>query len=329
MNIRRRCQALTGIAPLLLAACLQSQPAEEQEPPPRVRNTSPSNSAPPSSTPDSTVPTTAPVPGSNDLSAMVDSEVYAGLLIQQQQVNYGLLGVTKYYCGSPDPINIDAGKGSMTVTFDDVDPPGQSTGDKYEVTFSACQQFNQTIDGSSAFTVDEISGSPYAPAPAVWRIGTTHAGLITTTGTTGTQTLKTNFHFTGGTADGVAYNRHVSGLFESTGSSSGTISSSFENGYGWNVGTNTFTQIISAAFSYSGGSYKFETLKPVTGLLGQTPSDGIVRQTQEFPSLKMITTYTVLTSGTVRIELDADGDGVVDVTYEQPWRNTPLAGTFV
>lgn len=268
--------------------------------------------------------------GSGDaLTAAADVEVFAALLIQRQKVQMGLLSVTTYYCSSPDPLNTDAGNGSMVIEIDDVDPPGQSTGDSFKITYNDCVQFGGTYNGSSAFKIDEISGTPYAAPPQLWRVATSHASEIAIERGGSTTTTASTFGFSSGTADGVAYERIVKGSFDFAAGSGTPITTLYDNNYGWNVSTNTFTHSVNSSFSSSFGSYKLETLTPVTGTLDTPPTAGKARITQDFGSTTMITTFTVLTDGMVQVELDANGDGTVDVTYTVPWRSSQVAGSFV
>jgi hypothetical protein len=241
----------------------------------------------------------------------------------------GLLSVTTYYCGSPDPLNTDAGNGSMTIEIDDVDPPGQSTGDSFTITYDDCVQFGATYNGSSAFKIDEVSGLPYSAPPQVWRVATSHASDVTIVRATGVTTMGSTFVFSSGTADGVAYERIVKGSFDLAAGTTAPIATMYDNNYGWNVATNSFTHTVNTGFSSSFGSYKLETLTPVSGMLDAPPTGGKARITQDFGSTTMITTYTVLTDGMVQVELDANGDGTVDVTYALPWRSSPIAGDYV
>ncbi len=328
-----RAFSTAGICALALIASGCNDSAQQQDPPSRDR-TRGSNSGPgsattpdsPSSSTASNTGTTAPLASGDPLTVAADVEVYAALQIQRQQVEMGLLSVTTYFCSSPDPLNTDTGNGSMSIAIDDVDPPGQSTGDSFTISYAACVQFGGTYNGSSKFKIDEISGTPYAPSPQVWRVSTSHSSDVRIDHATGSTTLGSSFVFSSGTADGVSYDRLIQGSFDLSNGAATPFATKFKNDYGWNVATNSFAHSVNSSYSSDFGSYALETLVPIRGVLGTAPTEGKARVTQDFGSVNMITTLTVIADGMVRVELDANGDGVVDVTYEQPWSNSALAG---
>lgn len=325
-----------GIA-LLFTACTDSDtsPPATMTKPKSHGTPSTATTAPPAggTGTSSAVPTPTSISGANvatdgALSSFTDIAVRAGLQIQYLQVVQGLVSVSKYFCSSADPLNTDTGNGDMTFTIDDVDPPGQSTGDSFSVVLNQCVYYGQTYDGASVFKIDEISGTPYSPTPAPWRVATSHTADLTMTSAVATQTLKTAFGFSSGTADGVAFVRNISGSLESIAGTS-TFKSSFDNKRNWDINANTFTQSVNTAFAGSFGEYTLLTLQPVSGTLGQAPSAGQARITLNIPgAIMMITTYTVLGNGNVKVEADSNGDGTVDSVTELPWDASGAAGYF-
>lgn len=341
MAIGNTAPATTGLAilctlgiALLLTACTDSGTSTPiTKTIPKSHGTpAPSTPAPPVNGSDS-APTPAATPDANAaidvaLSSFTEIAVRAGLQIQDLQVVQGLTSVSKYFCSSADPLNTDTGNGDMTFTIDDVDPPGQSTGDSFSVAFNQCVYYGQTYDGTSVFKVDEISGTPYSPTPAPWRIATSHTANLTMTSAAATQTLKTAFGFSSGTANGVAFERNISGSLENI-AGSNSFKSSFDNKRNWDINANTFTQSVNTAFAGSFGEFTLLTLQPVSGTLGQAPTAGQARITLNISgAIMLITTYTALGNGNVKVETDSNGDGTVDSVIEQPWNASAAAGFF-
>lgn len=323
-----------GVA-LLLSACETADPAQTTTKTKPKSHGTPSTGTPavPPISSENSLPTSSPATNSGAttdvaLSSFTDIAVRAGLQIQDLQVVQGLTSVSKYFCSSPNPLGTDSGNGDMTFTIDDMDPPGQSTGDSFSVTFNQCAYSGQAYDGASEFKVDEISGTPYSPSPTAWRVATSHNASLTMTSATTSQTLKTAFGFSSGTPDGVLFERNISGLLDLT-AATVSMKNTFDNQRNWNINTNTFVQSVNNASSGGFGEFTLLTLQAMSGPLGQAPDAGQVRTTLNIPgAIIMITTYTVVGSGNVKVELDIGGDGTLDSVFEQPWNASAAAGYF-
>lgn len=259
-----------------------------------------------------------------DLITFADSEVQNALNTQNQM---DILAITTdtYYCNSPDPFFIDAGNGSITNTFVDEDPPGQSTNDSYSTTYDNCNQVTRTMDGFSRFTVNEQTGIPYQPGTA-WTISTTSATNLTITFLNGEQMMDTSFTYSNGTIDGTVFVRTVVGssiqsmIFDGVeNSSAATYDVTIET----NNATGAYTRNINISRSGNFGTRTTQTLLPLMGA-GGPPDTGVLQLTITTPDgVTSIGTYTGIGGGNVLAEIDSDNDGVIDITQQTTWAGMP------
>lgn len=250
-------------------------------------------------------------------------------LIEAQQVaqfangSIGTFAVTTatIFCGA-DP-TADTGNGSIITVRDDVDPPGTSTGDTVKVTFTDCNQFGRMINGSRTYTVVNASGTP-GPG-AVFALETTRSADMTTVSTRGTRlsvnTAAAKISSTGtvvtatNSGDGTDTMTLVGGTPDSnarTFSAESTHDSSNQ----------TFTRSFkSTSKSTTQGDQTVETITPLSGVAGAPPTAGVIKISIVNPTANVnrITTVTALPGGLVKIEVDNNGDGVIDSTVEVPW----------
>ncbi|MBI3774617.1 MAG: hypothetical protein HY273_03530 [Gammaproteobacteria bacterium] len=269
---------------------------------------------------------------------IADATNYATLAADEVQhaLNYadlqGVAVTTVYYCSSPAPLTTDTGKGSISVTVNDVDPAGRSTGDSYTTTYNQCVQFGRTLDGSSTFTIDALTGVPYSPAPAIWSIATTAESNMTITSTTSSRTEKSKYTFSNGSTDGVTYTKVAEGT--STGSVTRAAvttaqSSNFKMTLAENHNTNLYTHtMLVDRKGGARGDVLIETPAPLVGPLGsfgRAPDSGSIKVTRTTvatattPATKSITTITAIGGGNARVEVDSNGDGVIDTTTTVAW----------
>lgn len=281
--------------------------------------------------------TSASTSGSN--ADIADTTNYATLAADEVRhaLNYadlqGVAVTTVYYCSSPAPLTTDTGNGSISVTVDDVDPPGRSTGDSYTTTYDKCVQFGRTLDGSSKFTIDALSGDLFSPAPAIWNIATTAISDLTITSTTSSRTEASSYKFSAGTTDGVTYSKIAEGT------SSGSVtratvtttqSSDFKMTMDENYNTSLYTHtMLVDRKGGARGDLLIETPDPLIGPLGTfgtAPTSGSIKVTRTTaatattPATKSITAITALAGGDARVDVDSNGDGTIDTTSTVPWR---------
>lgn len=251
-----------------------------------------------------------------------------GLIEAQQVAQFasGSIGpfvvtTTTIFCGA-DPA-ADTGNGSIVTVRDDVDPPGTSTGDTVKVTFNDCNQFGRVISGSRTYTVVNATGTP-GPG-AVFALETTRSGDITTVSTRGTRvsvnTAAAKISSTGtvvtaaNTGDGTDTVTPVGGTPD-------VRTRTFSTDSTQDSSNQTFTRSFkSTSKSTTQGDQTVETITPLSGVIGAPPTAGVIKISIVNPAanVNQITTITALPGGLVRIEVDNNGDGVIDSTVEVPW----------
>lgn len=227
------------------------------------------------------------------------------------------------------------GGGSVTVTVDDVDPAGPSTGDTYTSTYTDCIMWgNRTLNGTSTFEIVTLTGDPTQPPPAIWAIETTVVTDMTVVSSQSTRVSTGTFSFAAGTTDGVAYTRAVNGDSKQTvtvgAAPPRTETTSIDTALSWDVGAGTYVDTVTInSVGGHGGDLVVETLEPLSGSMTTEtgtwrisfapPSAGILRATRTSATATSIRTYTAQSDGTVQIETDADGDGTPESTTVTRW----------
>lgn len=255
-----------------------------------------------------------------DLGTFASTEAERAFDFQDAVV--GLATTTNvHYCSSPDPLNVDTGNGNVTFIHVDEDPPGRSTNDSHTTNYNNCQSNTRVLNGSSSFTIVELVGVPFEPATA-WTLTTTGTTDLTITFPTNERIVKSNYNFSSSTADGVQFTRSVNGTSEKTrtiNSELRTSSSVFNLLRDWNMSTNAYTKEIDISRTGSFGTRARKTLTPLAGV-GGPPETGILQLTDTAVTGEIsITTYTALGGGNVLVEVDSNGDGVIDTTTETTW----------
>lgn len=234
-------------------------------------------------------------------------------------------------------VNPCSGGGTVTVAYDDIDPAGPSTGDSYTSTYADCVYWGSTLNGTNSFKIDELSGDPTAPAPAVWMIKTTAVTDLLVDRTTSSRAMKGTHLFAAGTSDGVNYSRAVTGDSTTTrtqGTTTSTETRKDDTKLTWNLSNNSYSNTISRDETGGpAGDLTIETLEILTGTIPATttrwrnslnpPTAGKARVTRTAvtatTATKSIQTFTALSDGTVQTDIDSNGDGVVDTTTTGPW----------
>ncbi len=274
----------------------------------------------------------------NTTTDVADNTNYATLAADEVQhaltfaTPPGIAVTTVYFCSSPTPLTTDTGNGSISVTVDDVAPAGRSAGDSYSTTYNKCVQFGRMLDGTSSFTINALSGVLFSPAPAIWSIATTAVSDMTITSATSTRTEKSSYKFSNGSTDGVTYTKIAEGT--STGSVTRatvttTQSSNFKMTLADNHNTNLYTHTMSVNKKGGArGDVLIETPTPLVGPLGtfgRAPDSGSIKVTRTTAATattaatKSITTITAIGGGNARVDVDSNGDGVINSTSTVTW----------
>lgn len=227
------------------------------------------------------------------------------------------------------------GGGSVTVTVDDVDPEGPSSGDTYTSTYTDCIMWgNRTMNGTNAFEIVTLTGDPTQPPPAIWAIETTAATDMTVTSTQSTRVTLGTFSFAAGTTDGVTYTRAAKGDSEQTvtvgAAPPRTETRNVDTALSWDVGAATYVDTVTInSTGGHGGDLAVETLEPLSGSTNAgtgtwtnsfgPPTAGVLVVTRTNATATSIRTYTAQSDGTVQVETDANGDGTPESTTVTRW----------
>jgi len=253
-----------------------------------------------------------------------DVDLYNTAFYVNAELNLLAVTTTTFYCSSPDPANVDTGNGSITIVRNDVDPPGRSTGDTVTTTYTNCLQFGRVIDGEKTQTVVEVTGQPYAFAP--WAIETQRSSNLTMTTDTQQVVEQNTARMRAFSDDGVITTRTTQGSSSSTvtdmngNTTSDTRDFTITTTTDWNAQTSTKSLDIRSSSS-DGSSRTIVTVEPLVGGFGGPPNSGIVEITATDGTTGQTRTLRVTAGplGNATVELDADGDGVFETTFDTFW----------
>lgn len=215
------------------------------------------------------------------------------------------------------------GGGTITYIQDNQDPPSFSQGDSYTTTFAGCVSGTTTTNGSRIFRVDLLEGQPYVTAPwamttSMTRENFTVVSLWGEHSVDGVSTIALS------SADNIVYTQVTTGDWARTRNNGGTTTMSTNNytiSNTWDENLRTFTlEFDVASTSDQFGDVHVHTQEPLSGTIFQTPASGrfTIERTGIDGSLSIVT-VTALPNGLVRMEIDNNGDGVVDTVQEVSW----------
>lgn len=236
-----------------------------------------------------------------------------------------LLAITEttFFCSSPDPQNVDTGNGSITMTTDDQDPAGRSTGDSVTTTFNQCVQFGSTMDGTTSNKINVLTGDPFGAGP--WELDTTHSADITRTSAARTSTMTSTSSSASKSTDGVVIVRTTSGqgtrsVTDAAGVTSES-SSQFSSESTVDLNLQTKTSSFDMSSTEGASSRTAKTTTPISGPLNGAPTAGIIEIAVSDPTagVNRLVRVTMQSDGTALVEIDTDGDGVIDQTFTVPW----------
>jgi len=218
------------------------------------------------------------------------------------------------------------GGGVVTVTTDNQGPPWFSQGDSYTTTFVDCIRDNTTTNGARGFSVDVMVGEPYVDPE--WTMKTT----LFRENLTKVDILNDRVHLADGRSsteisafnNNTAYTQITTEDWLRTQPNNGVESS--DSGtrsvtYSWDDVARTYEWDFNVTKSSSiFGDMKAQTLATLTGTLDLQPEAGqfVITKT-DVSGAERITTITALGEDMVQVEVDSDGDGVIDSTNEMLW----------
>lgn len=236
--------------------------------------------------------------------------------ITNDNVELGVLAITERVTNCP-------GGGTITYVRDDQGPPWFSQGDTYTTTYADCVSGVVTTNGSRIFRVEEQQGQQWVVAP--WSLTTSMERQAYTVSTPwGTRTVDGVSSISLSSPDNVVITQVNSGQSASTNDVAGETlmtTNDYVITHTWDEANNTF----SLEFDVSTTGPIFDdvavrTLSPLTGPINQIPTAGqaeIVRTSSAGNT--SIVTATLMDNGLTRMEMDTNGDGVVDWTQDVNW----------
>lgn len=213
--------------------------------------------------------------------------------------------------------------GTISISWNDADNSGTLTaGDTLSATFTNCYSAvdGTTVNGGLGLSGLVVTGNPTVGPP--WDITATFAFTnLGITDVSGTQTLNGGFSYTGSTTDGITITGNLKGANLSIAQSSMPTLTLKQFDLTSTVDNNTtaFTETGSGQVFNSdwGGAYvEFQVTTPFEGLGSENPSSGSAKISGANNSS---VTLTAIDSTTVQLEVDANGDGVVDATTTNTW----------
>ncbi len=215
--------------------------------------------------------------------------------------------------------------GTMSESFNDADNSGTlTTGDSVTATFSNCYLSldGMTTNGGISLTNLTIKGTPSVAGTAWNATATFGFSKMTINTPSGNYLVNGALTYTGNTQNGVAISVSLSGSSLTVQKTGGPTLTLANFNFKGNVDNNTM------AFSeYGSGQVTDSALKgyvnftipsatPFAGNVGQYPSSGAMTVTG---ANKSSVKLTAIDSTKVQLQVDSNGDGVVDHTFTEPW----------
>lgn len=250
--------------------------------------------------------------------------------LNQSEVGSLAVTTTTFFCSSTDPANVDTGNGSITITRDDQDPAGRSTGDSVTETFNACTQFGRTINGTEVNTLVSMTGTPFVTAP--WNMETTRTTNLTIDSAARQIKEESTATIKSASADGVTTQRDVSGTATATvtdANGTTTRSSTFSLATTTDLNTLTLSKTFDVSTSVQGGrSLSVKTVAPLAGSIGAAPASGTIEIREQDPTagIDRLIRITAQPQALALVEVDENGDGTIDTTLTITWRGIIAAG---
>lgn len=241
-------------------------------------------------------------------------------------IAFSALAITTetFFCSSPDPTNVDTGKGSITITRDDKDPAGRSTGDTVTSTFNNCVQFGQTLSGTRSNAIVELTGTPFAVAP--WSLTTTRTTDMTSTGTDRSTVEKSDSTVKVSSPDNLINTQNVTGKGTTTTTRGTAAPITRSQTFTLNTVTdlNTFTtkkDLDIQSTSGAGATRSVKTLQTLEGGMGGAPDSGVleIKEVDAAAGVNRLVKVTAQPNGQAQVEIDANGDGTIDSTVTTSW----------
>ncbi|MGF6610244.1 hypothetical protein OKW45_005166 [Paraburkholderia sp. WSM4175] len=244
------------------------------------------------------------------------AQLYKGVAVQP--VNNLVTGVTASSTGAC------ASGGTISVSVSEANPGTVSNGDSMSITANNCSENGEVMNGQITYGFSNLSGT----------IGSGTSWGATLTLNYANMTLQSGGVTIGANGDmSLSYQQSgsqvataaVSGssLQMNLTESDGTVISRKLTAYSFNGSINGSSNTSSANFTLSGSSPKLGTVNfsvktnaPFQAVGAASPSTGSMTVTAADQSSA---TLTAIDSTNVRIDIDSNGDGVIDQTINTTW----------
>ena len=240
------------------------------------------------------------------------------LALQRLEYLAGGAGTSRYVKAvSTDSVGCEGG-GSITITIDDADNSGDaSTGDTARLDFVNCRSEGSVVNGGMSLTGLVMTGGSSDPARSLGATFTFHSLSVSD----GSMIERID----GGFSIHASLQTYPARIVESTvaGSSlrvsSGGSSSELRN-FALEarsaVSAGTYSYGIGATVVDSGGAVTISNPEQFSGVIGAFPSSGSLLVRESGGGTARL---TATSSTSVRIDVDANGDGVFESSMTRTW----------
>ena len=216
-------------------------------------------------------------------------------------------------------VNQNCDSGTLNVSFNDADNSATlTTGDSVSMSANNCTFSGVTMNGSISVSNIVVTGDQVTP-PYSLQLSLTTSGFSVSSGGE-VAAINGDGTISESTSDGVTFTSSFSGagIQLTAGGETLTLTNyqitNIENG-----ANDAYSVDISATISISslGGSVIVTTDVPLSGVFPFEADAGHITCTGDNSSV----TITVIDSTSVQLEVDSDGDGIMDDTFPETWAN--------
>jgi hypothetical protein len=240
------------------------------------------------------------------------------LALQRLEYLGGGAGTSRYVKAVSTDSSGCEGGGSITMTIDDADNSGDaSTGDSVQFGFVNCRSEGWVLNGGMSLTGLVMTGSPSDPARSLGATFTFHSF----SGSDGSMIERVD----GGFSIHASLQTYPARIVESTvAGSSLRVSSGGSSSELRNFALEARSMVSAGTYSYgigaiavdSGGAVTISNPEQFSGAIGAFPSRGSLLVRESGGSAARL---TATSSTSVRIDVDANGDGVFESSMTKTW----------
>jgi hypothetical protein len=216
-------------------------------------------------------------------------------------------------------INQNCDSGTLNVSFNDADNSATlTTGDTVSMSANNCTFSGVTMNGSISVSNIVVTGDQVTP-PYSLQLSLTTSGFSVSSGGE-VAAINGDGTISESTGDGITFTSSFSGAgIQLTAGGETLTLTSYQITNVENEATGAYSVDISATISISslGGSVTVTTDVPLSGVFPFEADAGHITCTGDNSSV----TITVIDSTSVQLDVDSDGDGIIDATSNETWTN--------